>query len=144
MRENIGYLACLLPNSYKLWGMSKRLIITSEKYCKSQAISLEVDSVFNRCLMYQWYLSVKDWEKSNICLLPKIYFEICSNIVIFDDLLAFNCPFFNFEQWISFKVPRMVYCNHRSLMISVNDAKCIHLSPMFCVLSRALHCKYKL
>ena len=76
-----------------------------------------------------------------------------SNIAIFDNFLVFNFPFFQFRTIIyssffldkyssifdvvtyksqvyhrlnPFKIPRMVYCNHRSLIISINDRE--HIS----------------
>ena len=61
--------------------MVKHLIITSEKFCKCQVISLEVHSVFNRWLMYQCYLSKIFLKISKkVHLLPKIYFERCSAV----------------------------------------------------------------
>ena len=73
-------------------------------------------------------------------------------LVIFNNFLVFNFPFFNFEQyfpfpWIKysllifdvalhyqlndFKIPKMVFYNNRSLMISFIDAKYIHIFRTF-------------
>ena len=64
-----------------------------------------------------------------------------SNIVIFNNFLVFNFPFFKHfpviidvvlhYQLNAFKNPKLVYFNHRSLMISVNDAKYIYFLPIF-------------
>ena len=89
-------------------------------------------------------------------------FSCSSNIVIFDNFLVFNFPIFQFRTIISssldtsssifdvvtnrlnaFKIPRIAYYNHMSLMISGNDAKYIHLFPIFCTFQRSSYCKHK-
>ena len=82
-----------------------------------------------------------------------------SNIVIFEVFLIFNFPFFQF--WtiasslflgkyysifdvvtsIAFNIHRIVYYNHRCLMISVNNAKHIHLLPIFSTFQGSSYCK---
>ena len=50
---------------------------------------------------------------------------------------------FIFDVILHFKIPKMVQYNHRSLMISVNDAKHIHLLPIFRTFQSFSYCKYK-
>ena len=56
-------------------------------------------------------------------------------------LLIFNVVLH--YQLNAFKIPKMVYYNHISRMISVNDAKYIHLLPIFCTFQSFSYCKYK-
>ena len=96
----------------------------------------------------------------------------CSSniVVIFDNFLIFNFPFFKFQTlvfysfflnkyfsifnvltqtlWVYhrlsvFRIAKMVYYNHRSLMISVNDARYIHLLPIFSTFQSSSYCKCK-
>ena len=80
-------------------------------------------------------------------------------LVIFNNFLVFKSHFFLFQtivffspdkyslfifdivlhyQLNAFKIPNMVQYNHRSLMMSVNDAKYIHLLPIFCTFQSQL------
>ena len=86
-----------------------------------------------------------------------------SNILISNNFLVFNFPFFLISiisfflgmysllvfdvvlhyQLNAFKIPKMVQYNHISLMISVNNAKYIHLLPIFHFFQSFSYCKYK-
>ena len=55
------------------------------------------------------------------------------SLLIFDVLLHY--------QLNAFKIPKMVQYNHKSLMISVNDAKYIHHLPIFRISQSFLYCK---
>ena len=84
--------------------------------------------------------------------------------VIFNNFLVFSFSFFRFRTIIyfslgkyslsifdvvlyyqenAFKISKMVQYNHRSLMISVKDAKYIHLLPIFRIFQSFSYCKYK-
>ena len=84
--------------------------------------------------------------------------------VIFNNFLVFSFSFFRFRtityfsldkyslsifdvvlyyQENAFKISKMVQYNHRSLMISVKDAKYIHLLPIFRIFQSFSYCKYK-
>ena len=84
--------------------------------------------------------------------------------VIFNNFLVFSFSFFRFRTIINFsldkyslsifdvvlyyqenafKISKMVQYNHRSLMISVKDAKYIHLLPIFRIFQSFSYCKYK-
>ena len=84
--------------------------------------------------------------------------------VIFNNFLVFSFSFFRFRAIIyfsldkyslsifdvvlyyqenAFKISKMVQYNHRSLMISVKDAKYIHLLPIFRIFQSFSYCKYK-
>ena len=84
--------------------------------------------------------------------------------VIFNNFLVFSFSFFRFRTIIYFsldkyslsifdvvlyyqenvfKISKMVQYNHRSLMISVKDAKYIHLLPIFRIFQSFSYCKYK-
>ena len=84
--------------------------------------------------------------------------------VIFNNFLVFSFSFFRFRTIIyfsldkyslsifdvvlyyqenAFKISKMVQYNHRSLMISVKDAKYIHLLPIFRIFQSFSYYKYK-
>ena len=84
--------------------------------------------------------------------------------VIFNNFLVFSFSFFRFRTIIyfsldkyslsifdvvlyyqenAFKISKMVQYNHRSLMISVKDAKYIHLLPIFRIFQSFSYCKYE-
>ena len=76
-----------------------------------------------------------------IILYTIFYLKFVIYLVISEKRLRFQCC--DYYRLNDFKLIGMIYCNHSSLVILVNDVKYIHFYPTFHLPPTLSHCKYK-
>ena len=159
------YMQFLQRNSLSLSHTPKphNFLVFVFKYCNGQFPDSGEYQFLNSRLALLWFCL--------LLIVPSALVNLIQ-VVIFDKFLVIDLTFFSISnnmllgysyqltknflfvdkyfsivtmhhQLNAFKIPRMVYCNHISLMISVNNVNYIHLLPIFSycgqLLSRILH-----